>query len=56
MKKVAKKEISHDETTIGGACMSGKFMTKKEEQETAVFIEKYKADKIAKQPKRVLTK
>ncbi|GAB2818349.1 hypothetical protein [Ferruginibacter profundus] len=56
MKKVEKKEIALDETTIGGACMSGKFMTKKEERETAVFIEKYKADKIAKQSKRLLSK
>lgn len=56
MKKVAKKVIFYDETNIGGDCMSGKFMTKKEEQETAAFISKYKADKQKKQPKKMLQK
>ena len=51
-----KKEIFYDETNIGGACMNGKFMTKKEEQETAAFIAKYKTGKFAKQPKKVLQK
>ena len=56
MKKAEKKVIFYDETNIGDACMSGRFMTKKEEQETAVYIAKYKTDKQVKQPKRLLKK
>jgi hypothetical protein len=40
IRKAEKREIFYDESNIGGACMSGKFMTKKEEQETSVFIAK----------------
>lgn len=54
MRKAEKREPLYDESNIGGACMGGKFMTKKEEQETAVFIAKYKAGKLAKQSKRRL--
>ena len=56
MKKAEKNEIFYDETNIGGGCMGGKFMTKKEQQETAVFITKYKADKRGNQPKSLLKK
>ena len=57
MKKTAKKPIFYDETNIpGGSCMSGKFMTKKEELETAAFIAKYKAEKKTKQTKSLMRK
>jgi hypothetical protein len=52
--KTEKKETFYDESNVGGACMGGKFMTKKEEQETSVFIAKYKAGKLAIEPKRRL--
>lgn len=56
MKKAEKNEIFYDETNIGGDCMGGKFMTKKEQQEAAVFMAKYKADKRVKQPTSLLKK
>lgn len=51
-----KEAVFYDEANIGGACMRGEFMTKKEEQETATFISKYKANKQKKQPKKMLQK
>ncbi len=56
MRKAEKREIFYDESNVGGACMGGKFMTKKEEQETSVFIENYKARKLAIQSKKVSRK
>jgi hypothetical protein len=56
MRKAEKREIFYDESNIGGACMGGKFMTKKEEQETSVFIAKYKAGKLVRQSKKPLQK
>jgi hypothetical protein len=56
VKKAEKRENFYDESNIGGACMGGKFMTKKEEQETSIFIAKYKAGKIKVPTKKHLQK